>query len=64
MIDTKHPMPEGSARAETYNPVLDKLEILNEELHKNVKGDVKWEKGTQINRPDETMIKKWLDGVL
>ena len=34
-------MSEGSAMAETYNPVLDKLEILNEELHKNVKGDVK-----------------------
>ena len=32
--DTKHPMPEGSARAETYNPVLDKLEILNAELGK------------------------------
>ena len=32
--DTKHPLPEGSARAETYNPVLDKLEILNEELKK------------------------------
>ena len=32
--DTKHPMPEGSARAEIYNPVLDKLEILNEELNK------------------------------
>jgi aryl-alcohol dehydrogenase-like predicted oxidoreductase len=30
--DTAHPMPEGSARAETYNPVLDKLEILNSEL--------------------------------
>ena len=30
--DTKHPMPEGSARAETYNPVLDKLEVLNAEL--------------------------------
>ena len=27
--DTRHPMPEGSARAETYNPVLDKLEVLN-----------------------------------
>ncbi len=26
--DTSHPMPEGSARAETYNPVLDKLEVL------------------------------------
>lgn len=25
-------MPEGSARAQTYNPVLDKLEILNAEL--------------------------------
>ena len=32
--DTKHPMPDGSARAEIYNPVLDKLEILNEELKK------------------------------
>lgn len=30
--DTAHPMPEGSARAETYNPVLDKLEVLNVEL--------------------------------
>lgn len=30
--DTKHPMPAGSARAETYNPVLDKIEILNEKL--------------------------------
>lgn len=27
--DTAHPMPEGSARAESYNPVLDKLEIMN-----------------------------------
>ena len=25
-------MPEGSARAETYNPVLDKLEVINAEL--------------------------------
>ena len=32
--DTAHPMPEGSARAETYNPVLDKLETLNVELKK------------------------------
>jgi aryl-alcohol dehydrogenase-like predicted oxidoreductase len=30
--DTKHPMPEGSARAETYNPVLDKLELFNAKL--------------------------------
>ena len=36
----------------------------DEEIHKNVKGDVKWEKGTQINRPDEAIIKKWLDEVL
>ena len=36
----------------------------DEELHKNVKGDVKWKKGIQINRPEETMIKKWLDEVL
>ena len=32
--DTAHPMPEGSARAQTYNPVLDKLEIMNKELKK------------------------------
>lgn len=36
----------------------------DEELHKNVKGDVKWKKGTQINRSDEAVIKKWLDEVL
>ncbi len=36
----------------------------DEELHKNVKGDVKWKKGAQINRPDEIAIKRWLDGVL
>ena len=36
----------------------------DEELHKNVKGNVKWEKGVQINRPDEKAIKKWLDEVL
>lgn len=32
--DPDHPMPEGSARAETYNPVLDKLSVLNGELQK------------------------------
>jgi len=32
--DTSHPMPEGSARARTYNPVMDKLEIMNAELKK------------------------------
>ena len=30
--DTAHPMPAGSARAEAYNPVLDKLEVLNAKL--------------------------------
>ena len=30
--DTTHPMPEGSARAATYNPVLNKLEVLNAKL--------------------------------
>ncbi len=30
--DTAHPMPAGSARAEAYNPVLDKLEVLNKAL--------------------------------
>ena len=32
--DTAHPMPEGSGRAATYNPVLDKLEVLNGTLRK------------------------------
>lgn len=32
--DTKHPMPAGSDRAAKYNPVLDRLEILNKELQK------------------------------
>ena len=36
----------------------------DEELHKNVKGNVEWKKGTQINRPDENAIKKWLEEVL
>ena len=31
---TKHPMPAGSARADAYNPVLDKLEVLNAALKK------------------------------
>ncbi|MCR5291640.1 MAG: flavodoxin [Eubacterium sp.] len=36
----------------------------DEELHKYVKGNVKWEKGKEINRPDETVIRKWIDNVL
>ena len=32
--DTAHPMPEGSARADSYNPILDKLEIMNKALGK------------------------------
>jgi len=32
--DTSHPMPAGSARAATYNPVMDRLEVLNAELAK------------------------------
>lgn len=36
----------------------------DEELHKNVKGDVEWKMGTQINRSDEAVIKKRLDEVL
>ena len=34
------------------------------ELHKNVSGDVKWGKGIQINRPNETTIKNWLEKAL
>ena len=33
-------------------------------LHKDVNGDVKWEKEVQINHPNEAEIKKWLDKVL
>ena len=36
----------------------------DKELHKNVRGDVNWEKGIQINRPDEAAIRNWLDQVL
>lgn len=32
--DTRHPMPEGSSRAETYNPMLPKLEVMNAALKK------------------------------
>ena len=32
--DTRHPMPEGSDRAATYNPMLGKLEILNAAMKK------------------------------
>ena len=34
------------------------------ELHKNVSGDVKWGKGIQINRPNETEIRKWLNDLI
>ncbi len=34
------------------------------DLHKNVKGNVRWEKGVQINRLNEKDIRKWLDKVL
>ncbi|MGN1336246.1 MAG: aldo/keto reductase [Limosilactobacillus mucosae] len=30
--DTEHPMPAGSARAQTYNPVLNKLAIMDQKL--------------------------------
>ncbi|MBR6207674.1 MAG: NAD(P)H-dependent oxidoreductase [Oscillospiraceae bacterium] len=33
-------------------------------LHKDVSGDVKWAKGRQINRPNETVIRRWLNEVL
>ena len=34
------------------------------ELNKNVSGDVKWGKGIQINRPNETEIRKWLNDLI
>ena len=33
-------------------------------LHKNVGGVVKWGKGVQINRPNESAIKSWLEKAL
>ena len=33
-------------------------------LHKNVSSDVKWGKGVQINRPNESTIKSWLEKAL
>ena len=30
--DSSHPMPEGSARAQTYNPLMDKLKVINSKL--------------------------------
>lgn len=33
-------------------------------LHKNVGAGVRWARGTQINRPNEKAIKKWLNEVL
>lgn len=32
--NTAHPMPAGSARADSYNPILDKLEVMNKALGK------------------------------
>ncbi len=32
--DPEHPLPAGSDRAEIYNPVLDKLAVLNDEMKK------------------------------
>ena len=33
-------------------------------LHKNVSGNVNWEKGVQINRPDESAIRRLLEKAL
>lgn len=35
--DTAHPMPEGSARAEAYNPILPSIETLNTVIGKIAK---------------------------
>ena len=34
------------------------------ELHKNVRGNIKWGKGVKINRPNEKEIQKWLEKAL
>ena len=33
-------------------------------LHKNVSGNVKWADGVQINRPNESVIRNWLDSAM
>lgn len=33
-------------------------------LHKNVSSDVVWAKGVQINRPNETAIRRWIEKVI
>jgi flavodoxin len=33
-------------------------------LHKDVSGDAEWERGRQINRPNEAEIRRWLNEVL
>jgi len=33
-------------------------------LHKNVSGNVKWADGVQINRPNESVIKNWLESAM
>lgn len=33
-------------------------------LHKNVRGDVQWAEGKQINRANEAEIRRWLDKVM
>ena len=33
-------------------------------LHENVSGNVKWADGVQINRPDESRIRNWLETAL
>ena len=34
------------------------------ELHKDVRGNVRWKDGVQINRPNEKAIRSWLEEVL
>ena len=34
------------------------------ELHTNVRGNVRWKDGVQINRPNEKVIRNWLEEVL
>ena len=34
------------------------------ELHKDVRGNVRWKEGVQINRPNEKVIRNWLEEVL
>ena len=57
----------NSLTAESLKPIFDTAMangLSDTALHKDVSDNVKWAKGKQINRPNETEIRRWLNEVL